>query len=214
MKMATSAWGKEESFWSVLEKNCVELQKKHNMLHKFLQPEKRTLLLLEMVLHWIREPDILCVTKRRTANVDLFVLDVASMYVLNTRTLSASTVLSLILLLLQQQLVQQYFRFLLVLKVSSLLEWSISLFIMCQVSKSLKKYKENNSKIRILTGVNLTPLVQNAHFFAGRQRASVVELSWFYLAIINIQLEKTQISARTPGHWSNRKVVESMPLSS
>ena len=41
-----------------------------------------------------------------------------------------------------------------------------------------------------------------------------VELSWFYLAIINFQLEKTQISARTPGHWRNRKVVESMPLSS
>jgi len=36
----------------------------------------------------------------------------------------------------------------------------------------------------------------------------------FYLAIINIQLEKTQISARMPGHWRNRKVVESMPLSS
>jgi len=34
------------------------------------------------------------------------------------------------------------------------------------------------------------------------------------LAIINIQLEKTQISSRTPGHWRNRKVVESMPLSS
>ena len=41
-----------------------------------------------------------------------------------------------------------------------------------------------------------------------------VELSWFYLAIIDIQLEKTQMSARTPGHWRNRKVVESMPLSS
>ena len=40
--------------------------------------------------------------------------------------------------------------------------------------------------------------------------------SWidFYLAIINIQLEKTQISVRTPGHWRNRKVVESMPLNS
>jgi len=34
------------------------------------------------------------------------------------------------------------------------------------------------------------------------------------LAIINSQLEKTQISAGTPGHWRNRKVVESMPLSS
>ena len=43
---------------------------------------------------------------------------------------------------------------------------------------------------------------------------SLRELSWFYLAIINIQLEKTQISARTPGHWRSRKVVESMPLSS
>jgi len=30
--------------------------------------------------------------------------------------------------------------------------------------------------------------------------------------MINIQLEKTHISARTPGHWRNRKVVESMPL--
>jgi len=100
MKMATSAWGKEESFWSVLEKNCVELQKKHNLLHKFLQSQKGTLLLLEMVLHWIREPDVLCVTERRTENVNLFVLDVANMYVLNTRTLSASAVLGLILLLL------------------------------------------------------------------------------------------------------------------
>ena len=92
--------GKEESFWSVLEKNCVELQKKYNLLHKFLQPEKGMLLLLEMVLHWIREPDVLCVTEGRTENVDLFVLDVANMYVFNTRTLSASTALSLILLLL------------------------------------------------------------------------------------------------------------------
>jgi len=42
-----------------------------------------------------------------------------------------------------------------------------------------------------------------------------VELSWFYLAIINIQLEKAQNSARTPeGHWRNREVVESMPLNS
>jgi len=32
------------------------------------------------------------------------------------------------------------------------------------------------------------------------------------LAIINIQQEKTQLSARTPGHWRNRKVVELMPL--
>ena len=38
------------------------------------------------------------------------------------------------------------------------------------------------------------------------------ELSWFCLAIINIQLEKTQSSARTPGRWRNRKVVESMSL--
>ena len=36
--------------------------------------------------------------------------------------------------------------------------------------KSLKKYNENNFKIRIMTGVNLTPLVQIVHFFAGRQR--------------------------------------------
>ena len=41
---------------------------------------------------------------------------------------------------------------------------------------------------------------------------SWVELSWFYLAIINIHLEKTQINARTLGHWRNRKVVDSMPL--
>jgi len=34
------------------------------------------------------------------------------------------------------------------------------------------------------------------------------------LTIINIQLEKTQSSARTPGRWRNRKVVESMPISS
>ena len=62
--------------------------------------EKGMLLLLEMVLHWIREPDVFCVTERRTENVNQFVLDVASMYVLNSRTLSALTVLSLILLLL------------------------------------------------------------------------------------------------------------------
>ena len=37
-------------------------------------------------------------------------------------------------------------------------------------------------------------------------------MSWFYLAIVNIQQEKTQISARTPEHWRNRKVIESMPL--
>jgi len=35
------------------------------------------------------------------------------------------------------------------------------------------------------------------------------------LAVINIQLEKTQISARTPaGHWRIRKVIKSMPLNS
>ena len=33
-----------------------------------------------------RDPDVLCVTKRGTKNVYLFVLNVASMYVLNTRT--------------------------------------------------------------------------------------------------------------------------------
>ena len=33
--------------------------------------------------------------------------------------------------------------------------------------------------------------------------------SWFYLAIISIP--EKQISARTPGHWQNRKVFESMP---
>ena len=33
------------------EKNCVELLKKYNLLHQFLQPEKGILLLLEMVLH-------------------------------------------------------------------------------------------------------------------------------------------------------------------
>ena len=47
-------------------------------------------------------------------------------------------------------------------------------------------------------------------------QGNTAQLSWvdFYLAIINIQLEKTQISARTPGHWRNRKVVKSMPLTS
>jgi len=34
------------------------------------------------------------------------------------------------------------------------------------------------------------------------------------LAIINIQQEKAQISARTPGHWRNRKAIVSMPLNS
>ena len=42
----------------------------------------------------IRETDVLCVTERRTKNINLFVLNVANMYVLNIRTLSASTVLS------------------------------------------------------------------------------------------------------------------------
>jgi len=47
----------------------------------------------------------------------------------------------------------------------------IDLFIYYVLSEQkFKKYNENNSKIRILTGVNLTPLVQNAHFFAGRPR--------------------------------------------
>ena len=41
-----------------------------------------------------------CVTERMTENVNLFVQNVANMYVLNTRTLSASTLLSLILLIL------------------------------------------------------------------------------------------------------------------
>ena len=41
-----------------------------------------------------------CVTERRTENVNLFVADVANMYVLNSRTLTESTVLILILLLL------------------------------------------------------------------------------------------------------------------
>ena len=39
-------------------------------------------------------------TERRIKNVNLFVTDLANIYVMNTRTLSASTVLSLILLLL------------------------------------------------------------------------------------------------------------------
>jgi len=34
------------------------------------------------------------------------------------------------------------------------------------------------------------------------------------LAIINIQLDKTQISARTPGHWRNLKVIKSMTINS
>ena len=70
--MATSAWGREESFWSVLEKNYAELQKKHILLHQFLQTEIEMLLSLEMVLHWIRELDLLYVTEKRTKNVDLF----------------------------------------------------------------------------------------------------------------------------------------------
>ena len=73
---------------------------KNNSLHHFLQPERGMFLLLEMVLHSIREPGVLRVTERRIENVNFFVIDVANMYVLNTRTLSASTVLSLILLLL------------------------------------------------------------------------------------------------------------------
>ena len=58
--------------------------------------------LLEMVLHSIRDPDVLRVTERRIENVNLFVIDLANMYsyVLNTRTLFATTVLSLILILL------------------------------------------------------------------------------------------------------------------
>jgi len=38
-----------------------------------------------------------------------------------------------------------------------------------------------------------------------------IEWSWFYLAIIALLQEK-QISARTPGHWKNWKVVELMPF--
>jgi len=34
------------------------------------------------------------------------------------------------------------------------------------------------------------------------------------LAIINIQQEKTQVTARMPGHRRNRKVIESLPLNS
>jgi len=64
-------------------------------------------------------------------------------------------------------------------------------------------YKRNTAKLR-----------EFAACFKCSKCLATLELSWFYLAIINIQLEKTQISARTPGHWRNRKVVESMPLSS
>jgi len=63
--------------------------------------------------------------------------------------------------------------------------------------------------ISILKAIHNATTVLTAFFMW-----SGVELSWFYLAIIDIQLEKTQISARTPGHWRNRKVVESMPLNS
>jgi len=31
---------------------------------------------------------------------------------------------------------------------------------------------------------------------------------------MNIQQEKTQVSATTPGHWRNQKVIESMPHNS
>jgi len=48
----------------------------------------------------------------------------------------------------------------------------------------------------------------------ARRQDLAAGLSWFYLAIINIQLEKTQISAKTPGHWRNRNVVKSMPRGS
>ena len=78
----------------------MELQKKNDLLHQFLQPEKGMLLLLEMVLHSTRHPDVLGVTEKRIENVNLFDIDVANKYVLNTRTLSASTALRLILLLL------------------------------------------------------------------------------------------------------------------
>ena len=54
--------------------------KKHILLHQFLRLEMGMLLLLEMVLHWIREPNVLSVTEIRTKNVDLFVLDVANIY--------------------------------------------------------------------------------------------------------------------------------------
>ena len=64
----------------------------------------------------------------------------------------------------------------------------------------------------ILVDIVLPTFEKNA--FSSSHLDLEFELSWFYLAIINIQLEKTQISARTPGHWRNRKVVESMPLSS
>ena len=47
----------------------------------------------------MRELDVLCMAKRTTENVNLFVLDVANMYVLKTRILTASSVLSFILLL-------------------------------------------------------------------------------------------------------------------
>ena len=47
----------------------------------------------------------------------------------------------------------------------------IDFFIYYVLSKQkLKKYNKNNSKMTIMTGVNLTPQVQNAHFFAGRQK--------------------------------------------
>ena len=70
------------------------ITKNHNLLHQFLQLEKCMILLMQIVLHGIRETDLLCVTERRTENGNFLVLNVENMYVLNTRTLSASTVLS------------------------------------------------------------------------------------------------------------------------
>jgi len=68
--------------------------------------------------------------------------------------------------LVQQQILQLYLSFLIGFK-SFIIARMINFFLYYVLSK--KKLKKK-SKIRILTGVNLTPLLQNAHFFTGRQR--------------------------------------------
>jgi len=63
--------------------------------------------------------------------------------------------------LVQQQILQLYLSFFIVFK-SFITARMINFFLYYVLSKEkLKKH----SKIRILTGVNLTPLLQNEHFF-------------------------------------------------
>ena len=76
--------------------------------------------------------------------------------------------------LVQQQLVQVQFSFFIGFK-SFIITRMINFFIYYALSKQkFKKYNINNCKIRIMIGVNLTPLVQNEHFFAGRQRVKLL----------------------------------------